>query len=38
MKIKTFRVGNFIIGKPKTVFLVAEIGINHNGKVNLCKK
>ena len=38
MKIKTFKIGNFIIGRPKTVFLVAEIGINHNGKFNLCKK
>ena len=38
MKIKTFKVGNFIIGRPKTVFLTAEIGINHNGKFNLCKK
>lgn len=38
MKIKTFKVGNFVIGKPKTVFLVAEIGINHSGKFDLCKK
>ncbi len=38
MKIKTFKVDNFIIGKPKSVFLVAEIGINHNGKFDLCKK
>ena len=38
MKIKTFKVGKFIIGKPKTVFLIAEIGINHNGKFDLCKK
>ena len=38
MKIKTFKVGNFTIGRPKTVFLIAEIGINHNGKFNLCKK
>ena len=38
MKIKTFKVGNFTIGRPKTVFVIAEIGINHNGKFNLCKK
>jgi len=38
MNIKTFKIGNYIIGKPKTVFLVAEIGINHNGNFNLCKK
>lgn len=38
MKKKSFKVDNFIIGKPKTVFLVAEIGINHNGNFDLCKK
>ena len=38
MNIKTFKIGNYIIGKPRTVFLVAEIGINHNGNFNLCKK
>jgi len=38
MKVKTFKVDNFTIGKPRTVFLVAEIGINHNGKFDLCKK
>ena len=38
MKIKTFKVDNFIIGKQKTIFLIAEIGINHNGKFDLCKK
>ena len=38
MKVKTFKVDNFIIGKPRTVFLVAEIGINHSGKFDLCKK
>jgi len=38
MKVKTFKVDNFIIGKPRTVFLVAEIGINHGGKFDLCKK
>ena len=38
MKVKTFKVDNFIIGKPRSVFLVAEIGINHSGKFDLCKK
>lgn len=38
MKVKTFKVDNFTIGKPRTVFLVAEIGINHGGKFDLCKK
>ena len=38
MKINTFKVDNFIIGRPASVFLIAEIGINHNGKFDLCKK
>ncbi len=38
MKVKTFKVGNFIIGNPKTVFLIAEIGINHGGKFDFCKR
>lgn len=38
MKVKTFKVGNFTIGNPDTVFLIAEIGINHGGKFDICKK
>ena len=35
---KFFNVGKFKIGKPNTAFLIAEIGINHNGNFDLCKK
>ena len=34
----TFKVKNFEIGKPGTVFIIAEIGINHGGNFENCKK
>ena len=34
MKKKSF----FAIFKPKKIFLIAEIGINHNGDINIAKK
>lgn len=38
MPVKTIRVGNKEIGKGKPVFIIAEIGINHNGSVEIAKK
>ena len=32
------KIGNFIISKNSPTFIVAEIGINHNGSVELAKK
>lgn len=32
-----FKIDNHKIGSSK-VFIIAEIGINHNGKIDLCKK
>ncbi|OGI04915.1 MAG: N-acetylneuraminate synthase [Candidatus Melainabacteria bacterium GWF2_37_15] len=35
---KVVRVGNKLIGKEHPCFIIAEIGINHNGCVNIAKK
>ena len=35
---KTVTIGNYIIGDGYPCFIIAEIGINHNGSVNLAKK
>ena len=32
-----FKINQHVIGGLKT-FIIAEIGINHNGSINLCKK
>jgi len=32
------KVGNRLIGDNQPVFVIAEIGINHNGSVDLAKK
>ena len=32
-----FKIENFIIGKKRT-FVIAEIGVNHNGKLSYAKK
>ena len=32
------KIGNKSIGKRYPVYVIAEIGINHNGDVNLAKK
>jgi len=37
-KMKTTRIGNRVIGAEHPVFVIAEAGVNHNGKVNLAKK
>ena len=35
---KTVTIGNHIIGDDQPCFIIAEIGINHNGSLNLAKK
>ena len=35
---KTVQIGNRLVGDNQPVFIVAEIGINHNGDINLAKK
>ena len=36
--MQSIKVGNFKIGKGYPCFIIAEIGINHNGSVELAKK
>lgn len=36
--IKDFKISNKLIGKNTSVFVIAEIGLNHNGDFNLAKK
>lgn len=36
--IETVRIGSRLVGLNQPVFIVAEIGINHNGEVDLAKK
>ena len=38
MERKCVRIGNKIVGDGYPCFIIAEIGINHNGSVNLAKK
>jgi N-acetylneuraminate synthase len=38
MRTNDVRVGNKIVGDDYPVFFIAEIGINHNGSVDLAKK
>ena len=33
-----FKIGNINIGSKGKVFVIAEIGVNHNGKIDLAKK
>ena len=35
---KSFKVYNKIIGEGKKTFIIAEIGINHQGSFKKCKK
>ena len=32
------KIGNKLIGEGEPTFIVAEIGINHNGDLNIAKK
>ena len=34
----SFRVSNYTIGKPLNTFIIAEIGINHEGSFAKCVK
>jgi N-acetylneuraminate synthase len=36
--IKTVKIGNTIIGEGSPAYFVAEVGINHNGDINIAKK
>ena len=38
MKNKFFKIGNKFLGKGKKVFIIAEIGVNHEGDFNKCIK
>jgi len=38
MTIKPIKIGNRFVGPGKPCFFVSEIGINHNGDINLAKK
>ena len=35
---EAIKVGKNLIGKGAPVFIIAEIGINHNGSIELAKK
>ena len=35
---KFFKIGNKFLGKGKKVFIIAEIGVNHEGDFNKCIK
>src|SRR3989338_8802073 len=37
-KIKPVRIGNRLVGPGEPTFIIAEIGINHNGSLELAKK
>lgn len=38
MKTKAVKVGSKLIGDGSPCFIIAEIGINHNGSLEICKK
>ena len=38
MKNKTIKIGNKLVGDSKPCFIIAEIGINHNGSLATAKK
>lgn len=38
MKLREIKVGNHIIGDGHPVFIIGEIGINHNGNLEIAKK
>jgi N-acetylneuraminate synthase len=37
-KMKTFHIGNRLVGTDQPTYIIAEIGINHNGDVALAKR
>jgi len=38
MAAKTIQIGDHVIGEGFPVFLLGEIGINHNGDIQIAKK
>jgi len=36
--MKIIKIGNKVISEQSAIFFIAEIGINHNGSVDLAKK
>jgi len=36
--MKTIKIGKYIIGKPFQPFIIAEAGVNHNGRLDLALK
>ena len=38
MNQATVRIGDQLVGDGQPVFVVAEIGINHNGSLDLARK
>ena len=36
--LKTFEIGGIKVGNGHPVYIIAEVGINHNGDVNIAKK
>jgi len=38
MKNKTIKIGDRLVGEGQPAFIIAEAGINHNGRIELAKK
>lgn len=38
MKIPLVKIGNHLVGEGQPIFVIAEIGINHNGSLDIAKK
>jgi sialic acid synthase SpsE len=38
VKMKTIRISNKLIGDDHPIFIIAEAGVNHNGKLEIAKK
>ena len=36
--MKTVRIGNRLVGEGQPAYVIAEIGINHNGDVDIDRK
>ncbi len=36
--MSTVRIGSRLIGDDQSCFIIAEIGINHNGDIDLAKR
>ena len=35
---KNIKIGNYLVGDNEPCFIIAEIGINHNGDIEVAKK